>query len=146
MTAIRCLLHSFHAGFGKDLPYCSMDTTPLDGMCLSLFLELSKGDESNLLMGRVNPKCDDWAHIGSLDEPRLQRFSNGWMLPLRHLLLIRRFSAHQVRHVVSEDRCWGDYEPYVKFGSTSRAKSSIRSSSRTLVAKLSTWYFTPASL
>lgn len=75
------------ADFGKGLPYYCMDTIPPGGMCLSVFLVLSKGNETNVLMGKVNPNYDRWSHIGALDEPRLQRHSKGWTLPSRHLIL-----------------------------------------------------------
>lgn len=75
------------ADFGKGLPYYCMDTIPPGGMCLSVFLALSKESEHNVLMGKVNPKYEQWSHIGALDEQRLERHSKGWMLPSRHLIL-----------------------------------------------------------
>jgi hypothetical protein len=75
------------ADFGNNLPYYCMATIPQGGMCLSIFLVLSKGADNNVLMGKVNAAYDNWPHIGALDEARLKRFSNGWMLPSRHLIL-----------------------------------------------------------
>lgn len=75
------------ADFGKNLPYYCMDTIPPGGLCLSAFLVLSRGNENNVLLGKVNPKYTEWAHIAALDETRLQRFSTAWMLPSRHLIL-----------------------------------------------------------
>jgi hypothetical protein len=64
-----------------------MDTIPPGGMCLSVFVLLSKGTENNILLGKVNPKYNQWTHIGALDENRLERFSKAWMIPSRHFVL-----------------------------------------------------------
>jgi len=76
------------ADFGKGLPYYCMDTIPPGGMCLSVFLLLSKGSDGNVLLGKVNPTYDKWSHIGALDERRLERFCKGWMIPSRHFILL----------------------------------------------------------
>jgi ADP-ribose pyrophosphatase YjhB (NUDIX family) len=75
------------ADFGRGLPYYCMDTIPEGGMCLSVFLLLSKGADGSVLLGKVNPEYEYWSHIGALDQSRLERFSKAWMIPSRHLIL-----------------------------------------------------------
>jgi ADP-ribose pyrophosphatase YjhB (NUDIX family) len=56
------------------------------GLCLSVFVVLSKDRESNVLMGKMNTEYPKWRHIGGLERDRLQRYSAGWVLPSRVLI------------------------------------------------------------
>jgi ADP-ribose pyrophosphatase YjhB (NUDIX family) len=74
------------ADFYKGALPFQMDRIPEGGMCLSVFLALWKGRESNVLLGKVNPNWD-WVRIGALSKERAEKISNRWMLPSSHLLL-----------------------------------------------------------
>ena len=64
-----------------------MSDVPEGGLCLSVFIVISKIQSPNqVLMGRLN-KDARWDHIGALDLERVQRHGNGWMLPSSHLIL-----------------------------------------------------------
>lgn len=64
-----------------------MSVIPEGGLCLSAFLIISKkGSPNHVLMGRLNRDAP-WDHIGALDQERVQRHSDGWMLPSSHLIL-----------------------------------------------------------
>ena len=64
-----------------------MSEIPEGGICLSVFVVLSKKKNSNIvLMGSINKKAR-WDHIGALDNERVQRHGKGWMLPSSHLIL-----------------------------------------------------------
>ena len=60
---------------------------PEGGMCLSVFVVLSKKEQPHsVLLGRLNVTAP-WDHIGALDPPRAEANSKGWMLPSSHLVL-----------------------------------------------------------
>ena len=60
---------------------------PEGGMCLSVFVVLSKKEQPHsVLLGRLNVTAP-WDHIGALDPPRAEANSKGWMLPSSHLIL-----------------------------------------------------------
>jgi ADP-ribose pyrophosphatase YjhB (NUDIX family) len=75
------------AQFQKDIVPPRMSEIPEGGVCLSVFIILSKHNSPNqVLMGRIN-KNAPWDHIGALDSVRVERHSKGWMLPSSHLIL-----------------------------------------------------------
>jgi hypothetical protein len=77
------------ANFGLDVPYFGMREVPQGDLCLSVFLVLSKDNNQNeVLMGKVNREYDNWPEIGAINEERAQRYSSGWILPSRHLILL----------------------------------------------------------
>jgi ADP-ribose pyrophosphatase YjhB (NUDIX family) len=63
-----------------------MKEVPEGGFCLSVFLIISEtGHPRRVLMGRINKKAA-WDHLGALDPERVERHSNGWMLPSSALI------------------------------------------------------------
>ena len=64
-----------------------MREVPDGGLCLSVFLVISRtGIPTDVLLGRLNNDAP-WDHIGALDKARVERHSKGWMLPSSHLVL-----------------------------------------------------------
>lgn len=75
------------AQFQRGIVPPRMSEIPEGGVCLSAFIVLSQfGLPKSVLMGRINKKAP-WDHIGALDAERMERHSNGWMLPSSHLIL-----------------------------------------------------------
>lgn len=75
------------AAFSKKALRPRMNEIPEAGLCLSVFIILTKaGSPDEVLLGHLNPRAD-WEHIGALDPERAERNSKGWMLPSSHLML-----------------------------------------------------------
>jgi hypothetical protein len=75
------------AAFSKTAVPPRMKGPPDGGMCLSVFLVISKaGEQGKVLMGKINQDAN-WSHIGALDPERAARFGGGWMLPSSHLVV-----------------------------------------------------------
>jgi len=75
------------AAFSKTATSPRMRKMPEGGMCISAFMIVSKeGEPGSILMGKID-KNANWDHIGALDKKRVERHSNGWMLPSSHLIL-----------------------------------------------------------
>ncbi|HUR69770.1 MAG TPA: hypothetical protein VM370_11050 [Candidatus Thermoplasmatota archaeon] len=67
---------------GKDGPPSGFWQLPANGMCVSVFLFVTKGDR--LLLGKY---ADDpaWTRLTGLDPGRYQTHGRGWTLPASHL-------------------------------------------------------------
>jgi ADP-ribose pyrophosphatase YjhB (NUDIX family) len=89
------------------LPF-QMDKIPEGGMCLSAFLVLWKGNQHNVLLGKVNP-ASDWVQLGALSKERAEKISDRWILPSSHLLLYE--SPHEAVRRISREQLglnWSD--------------------------------------
>ncbi len=74
-------------GFSTSSKPPRINQIPDGGMCLSAFVVLSPaGRQDEVLMGRLNPGAP-WEHLAALDQERVERHRNGWMLPSSHLIL-----------------------------------------------------------
>ena len=74
------------ARFSKDDGPLQTLEIPEGGLCLSVFIVLTKRDHpDSVLMGRLNADAP-WDHIGALDSARAEQHSKGWMLPSSHLM------------------------------------------------------------
>ena len=74
------------AHFKRDVAAPRIKEIPEGGFCISAFVIISKKDDPNqILMGHLNKKAA-WDHIGGLDAERIERHSNGWMLPSSGLI------------------------------------------------------------
>ncbi len=75
------------AAFSRTAVPPRVKEIPEGGMCISAFVILEqRGRPHHILLGRVN-KAARWDHFAALDRERVERLSNGWMLPSSHLLL-----------------------------------------------------------
>jgi ADP-ribose pyrophosphatase YjhB (NUDIX family) len=58
-----------------------------DGLCLSAFLLLTRGDgPPAVLVGKMNPEAP-WDHLGGINDARVRQLTGGWVLPASQLLL-----------------------------------------------------------
>jgi len=74
------------AHFKRDVAAPRINEIPEGGFCISAFVIISKkGNPNQILMGHLNKKAA-WDHIGGLDAERVERHSNGWMLPSSGLI------------------------------------------------------------
>jgi len=75
------------AQFLRGIAPPRMGEIPEGGLCLSVFLVISRRRDPNyVLMGRLSSDAP-WDHIGALDSERVERHRKGWMLPSSHLVL-----------------------------------------------------------
>jgi hypothetical protein len=61
---------------------------PDDGMCLNCFLVVRSRDRpAEVLLGQIEPAAP-WGDVGGLDDHRVTRIGDRWMLPASQLLLL----------------------------------------------------------
>lgn len=66
----------------EGAPDAGFQRLPRGGMCLSVFLFVTRGDE--LLLGKY-ANVPEWERLTGLDEARRRAYGRGWTIPASHL-------------------------------------------------------------
>lgn len=75
------------AAFSRKAVPPRMKDIPEGGLCLSVFLVISRiGNPHEVVMGHINSSAD-WAHIGALIMKGADEISRDWMLPSSQLII-----------------------------------------------------------